>query len=155
MVFLQRKSLVLLEAITVIPKMRGSIRLTELNKPTIDQIQHGRGVLVKVLQCGVDGTDKEIIEGQYGNPPPGFDYLILGHESFGIVEEVGENVTELKPGDLVVPTVRRACGNTIYDKIGTYDMTTTDSYYERGINLLHGFLTTHFVDKPEYLVRVP
>jgi len=144
-----------LKAITFIPKKKGSLCLTELNQPTIDQIQHGRGVLVKILQCGVDGTDKEIIEAQYGNPPPGFDYLILGHESLGIVEKVGENVTELKPGDFVVPTVRRACGNTIYDKIGTYDMTTADTYHEHGINLLHGFLTEYFVDKPEYLVRVP
>jgi threonine dehydrogenase-like Zn-dependent dehydrogenase len=144
-----------LKAITVIPKKKESVQLTEMNKPTIDQIQQGRGILVKVLQCGVDGTDKEIIEGQYGNPPQGFEYLILGHESLGIVEQVGENVTELKIGDLVVPTVRRACGNTIYDKIGTYDMTTADTYHEHGINLLHGFLTEYFVEQPEYLVRVP
>lgn len=144
-----------MKAIAVIPKKKGSIHLTELQKPTIDQIQHGRGVLVKVLQCGVDGTDKEIIEAQYGNPPPGSDFLILGHESLGIVEQVGENVATLKPGDYVVPTVRRACGNTIYDRIGTYDMTTADTYYEHGINFLHGFLTEYFVDKPEYLVRIP
>jgi threonine dehydrogenase-like Zn-dependent dehydrogenase len=47
------------------------------------------------------------------------------------VVEVGPNVTELRPGDYVVATVRRP-GSSIYDRIGTYDMTTDDMYYERG-----------------------
>ena len=42
-------------------------------------------------------------------------------------------------GDYVVATVRRP-GSSIYDLIGTYDMTTDDLYYERGINLRHGYL---------------
>jgi threonine dehydrogenase-like Zn-dependent dehydrogenase len=102
-------------------------------------IPNGRGVLVKVLRVGVDGTDKEINAAEYGAAPPGFDYLTLGHESFGIVEEIGENVTELKRGDYVVATVRRP-GGSLYDRIGTYDMTTDDTYFERGINLRHGYL---------------
>jgi hypothetical protein len=53
-----------------------------------------------------------------------------------------------------VATVRRP-GHSIYDRIGTYDMTTDDTYCERGINLLHGFLTEYYVEDPEYLVRVP
>jgi threonine dehydrogenase-like Zn-dependent dehydrogenase len=146
---------VYLKAIAVIPGEKGSIHLTELPKPSVDDIKNGRGVLVKILYCGVDGTDKEIIEAQYGSPPEGFDFLILGHESLGLVEAVGENVTELSPGDFVVATVRRPCGNTIYDSIGTYDMTTADVYYEHGINLLHGFLTEYYVEKPEYLVKIP
>ena len=60
----------------------------------------GRGVLVKVLRVGVDGTDKEINAAEYGAAPPGFDYLITGHESFGRVVEVGPNVTELAVGRL-------------------------------------------------------
>jgi threonine dehydrogenase-like Zn-dependent dehydrogenase len=43
---------------------------------------------------------------------------------------VGPNVTELRPGDHVVATVRRP-GSSIYDRIGTYDMTTDDVYFER------------------------
>ena len=61
---------------------------------------------------------------------------------------------ELRPGDHVVATVRRP-GSSIYDRIGTYDMTTDDTYFERGINLLHGYLTEYFVDEPEYIVKVP
>src|SRR5262249_19188595 len=54
----------------------------------------------------------------------------------------------------VVATVRRP-GDSLYDRIGTYDMTTDDEYFERGINLRHGFLTEHYVDDPEYIVNVP
>jgi threonine dehydrogenase-like Zn-dependent dehydrogenase len=50
--------------------------------------------------------------------------------------------------------VRRP-GSSIYDQIGTYDMTTDDTYFERGISLRHGFLTEYYVDEPEYIVRVP
>lgn len=110
--------------------------------------------MVKVLRVGVDGTDKEINAAEYGAPPKGDDYLILGHESFGIVEEVGPNVTSLKKGDYVVATVRRP-GSSIYDRIGLYDMTTDDTYFERGINLRHGYLTEYYVDEPEYIVKVP
>src|SRR5262249_34001286 len=86
--------------------------------------------------------------------PPGDDFLILGHESFGQVEAVGPNVTELKADDYVAATVRRP-GSSLYDQIGTYDMTTDDSYFERGINLRHGFLAEYYVDEPEYIVKVP
>src|SRR5262249_10441536 len=83
-----------------------------------------------------------------------YDFLVLGHESFGQVESVGPNVTEVKPGDYVVATVRRP-GSSIYDLIGTNDMTTDNTYYERGINLRHGFLTEYYVDDVEYIVKVP
>jgi threonine dehydrogenase-like Zn-dependent dehydrogenase len=51
-------------------------------------------------------------------------------------------------------TVRRR-GSSIYDQIGAYDMTTDETYYERGINLRHGYLTERYVDDPEYIVKVP
>lgn len=143
-----------MKAIAVIPGKPNSMHLREVPKPIVSEIPNGRGVLVKVLRVGVDGTDKEINAAEYGAAPEGFDYLITGHESFGIVEEVGPNVTELKPGDYVVATVRRP-GHSIYDQIGTYDMTTDDRYYERGINLRHGFLAEYYVDDPEYIVKVP
>ena len=123
-------------------------------KPSVDEVPGGRGVLVKVLRVGVDGTDKEINAAEYGAAPPGYDFLVTGHESFGRVEAVGPNVTELQPGDYVVATVRRP-GSSIYDRIGTYDMTTDDMYFERGINLRHGYLTEYYVDDPEYIVKVP
>jgi glucose 1-dehydrogenase len=143
-----------MKAIAVVPGRPDSVHLAELPRPTVAEVPNGRGVLVKVLRVGVDGTDKEINAAEYGAAPPGFDFLVVGHESFGRVEAVGPSVTELRPGDYVVATVRRP-GSSLYDRIGTYDMTTDDTYFERGINLRHGYLTEYYVDEPEYIVKVP
>jgi threonine dehydrogenase-like Zn-dependent dehydrogenase len=143
-----------MKAVAVIPGKPNSIHLAELPKPSVSDIPNGRGVLVQVLRVGVDGTDKEINAAEYGQAPPGYDFLVIGHECFGRVLQVGPNVTEFMPGDYVVPTVRRP-GGSFYDQIGQYDMTTEDTYYERGINLRHGYLTEQFVEDPEYLVKIP
>ena len=79
---------------------------------------------------------------------------MLGHESFGVVEEVGPAVKHVKPGDYVTCTVRRP-GGSIYDTIGRSDITSEETYYERGINLLHGYLTEYYVDDAEFIVRMP
>ena len=143
-----------MKAIAVLPGKPGSVHLAEMPRPELGDIPGGRGVLVKVLRVGVDGTDKEINAAEYGAAPEGFDFLVIGHESFGRVEAVGPGVTELVPGDYVVATVRRP-GHSIYDLIGTNDMTTDDVYYERGINLRHGYLAEYYVDDVEFLVKVP
>src|SRR3954470_11523432 len=82
-----------MEAIAVIPGKANTMHLRRVPKPSIAQVPDGRGVLVKVLRVGVDGTDKEINAAEYGAAPPGDDYLITGHESFGRVAEVGPNVS--------------------------------------------------------------
>ena len=64
---------------------------------------------LRMLDVGICGTDKEIVAFQYGIPPPGSRYLIIGHESLGEVIEAGPQVKRVKPGDLAVPTVRRPC----------------------------------------------
>src|SRR5918995_881109 len=143
-----------MKAIAVFPGKPNSIHLTNLPEPGVEDVPDERGVLVEVLRVGVDGTDKEIKDAELGAAPEGYDFLVTGHESFGRVLEVGPNVRDLGPGDYVVATVRRP-GNSIYDRMGTYDMTTDETYYERGINLLHGFLTERYVDDSEYMVKVP
>ena len=143
-----------MKAVAVFPGQANSAHIADLEPPDVRSVANGRGVLVRVLRVGIDGTDKEINAAEYGSAPPGYDFLVTGHEGFGVVEKVGPNVSELKPGDFVVATVRRP-GKSIYDLIGTNDMTTDETYYERGINLLHGFLTEHYVDDAEYIVRIP
>lgn len=142
-----------MKAIAVKPGIKDSVYLVEMPKPCLE-CANGRDVLVKVLRVGVDGTDKEINNAEYGAPPRGSDFLIIGHEGFGVVEAVGANVAELKPGDYVVATVRRP-GNSIYDVIGTNDMTTDDVYFERGINLKHGFLSEYYAEDAGFLVKIP
>src|SRR6188768_4421684 len=107
-----------MRAIAVHPGKANSMHLREIPEPSVDDIPDGRGVLVKVLRVGVDGTDKEIDAAEYGAAPPGDDFLVTGHESFGVVEAVGPAVTGLQPGDYVVATVRRP-GSSLYDRIGT------------------------------------
>lgn len=143
-----------MKAIAVTPGQPNSVHLRDIPEPDINSVPEGKGVRVRVLKVGVDATDREINDALYGNSPPGDDYLVLGHECFGIVEEVGPNVRRVKPGDYVTATVRRP-GGSIYDSIGTYDMTSEETYFERGINLLHGYLTEQFVDSEDYIVRVP
>jgi threonine dehydrogenase-like Zn-dependent dehydrogenase len=143
------------KAIAVTPGERNSIRLEEIPKPSIDEIPGGKGVLVQVLRVGVDGTDKEINDAEYGAAPPGEDFLVIGHENFGRVVEVGRNVPDtIVPGTYVVASVRRP-GSSIYGQIGLQDFTTDDVYYERGINLLHGYLTEHYVEDSDYVFPLP
>jgi len=143
-----------MKAMAVIPGKPGSLHLRDVPRPRVEDIEGGRGVLVQVLRVGVDGTDKEINQAEYGQAPPGDDFLIIGHESFGVVTEVGPRVTEFAPGDYVVATVRRP-GRSIYDSVGLQDMTLDDVYYERGINLRHGYLTEYYVESADYLVKFP
>jgi threonine dehydrogenase-like Zn-dependent dehydrogenase len=143
-----------MKAIAVLPGRPNSVHLTELATPSLSDVPDGRGVLVRVLRVGVDGTDREINAAEYGHAPNGYDFLVIGHEGFGRVEEVGPGVTFLKPGDYVVATVRRP-GHSVYDQIGLQDMTTDDEYFERGINLRHGYLTEYYVEDERFVVKVP
>jgi glucose 1-dehydrogenase len=143
------------KAIAVYPGRPNSMHLEDIPKPSLTDVPGGRGVLVRVLRVGVDGTDHEINEAKYGQAPDGSDFLITGHENFGQVVEVGPNVpSAITPGTHVVATVRRP-GHSIYDQIGLQDMTTDDVYYERGINLCHGYLTEYYVEDADYVVPLP
>jgi glucose 1-dehydrogenase len=144
-----------MKAIAVIPGQANSMHLREVPEPSVEDVPDGRGVLVQVLRVGVDGTDVEINAAEYGQAPPGDEFLITGHESFGRVVEVGPNVSPaLQPGTYVVASVRRP-GHSVYDEIGLQDFTTDDEYFERGINLRHGYLTEYYVDDERFIVPLP
>jgi len=72
-----------MKAIAVYPGQKNSVHLADLPMPSLEEIPKGRGVLVRLLRCGVDGTDKEINAAEYGAAPEGFDFLTIGHENFG------------------------------------------------------------------------
>src|SRR5271169_3473488 len=94
-----------MKAIAVFPGTR-EIKLIDHPEPAIESPTQ---VKLRILEVGVCGTDKEICQFDYGTPPPGSEYLVLGHESLGEVVEVGAQVSGFKPGDLVVTMVRRPC----------------------------------------------
>ena len=114
-------------------------------------------VKLRMLEVGICGTDKEICAFEYGTPPAGSEYLVIGHESVGEVVEVGAGVTAVKPGDIVVPTVRRPCGKPecVPCEAGRQDFCTTGAFAERGIKEAHGFLAEYVVEDQAYLNVAP
>jgi NDMA-dependent alcohol dehydrogenase len=83
----------------------------EHNKPvvveqiSIDAPKRGE-VTVKLGACGVCHSDLSAINGTIALPLP----LVLGHEGAGVVEELGEGVTDLAPGDHVIFSFIYMCG---------------------------------------------
>jgi glucose 1-dehydrogenase len=141
-----------MKAIAAFPKTR-EVKLIDHPEPNLVR---PTDVKVKILNVGVCGTDREIWEFKYGTPPPGSDYLITGHESFGQVVEVGEAVRNVKVGDFVVPTVRRGCPeNCIACEQMRQDFCYTGHFTERGIKGAHGFMTEFVVDDEKYMNIVP
>jgi glucose 1-dehydrogenase len=67
-----------IKAIAVHPGVPNSMHLREVDRPSVAHVEGGRGVLVQILRCGVDGTDKEINAAAYGEAPPWHDYLSRG-----------------------------------------------------------------------------
>lgn len=138
-----------MKAIAISPGSVRSARVVDIKKPEPKEDE----VLVKVLEVGIDGTDIEINSGLYGEAPKNSDFLIIGHESLGVVEEPSGN---LKKGDTVVATVRRPCPqNCLNCKNQETDMCLTGDYLERGIKGLHGYMSEYYVEKPTYLIKVP
>lgn len=111
---------------------------------------------MRVLDVGIDATDKEIDAGEYGAAPEGEAVLVLGHEALGVIEQPSSASGELNTGDLVVPTVRRPCPERCPPcSNGFFDFCATGNYSERGIRQAHGYLVDEFVERAEFLVRVP
>ena len=140
-----------MKAIVVKPDLKDSIHVRDMPDPKMQPDQ----VAVKVLRAGLCRTDAEINEGRYGEAPDGDEFLILGHENFGVVEAVGRQVKHFKTGDLVVSTVRRPCGHCYNCLHGENDMCASGLYQERGIMRRHGFMTEYYVESPQWLNRIP
>ena len=77
-----------MRAMSVIPGQPDSAELTELPEP---EAKEGE-LLVEPLFLGVCGTDREILDGAHGEPPPGQERLVLGHEMLGRVKEARRQV---------------------------------------------------------------
>ena len=73
-----------------------------LDPPGANEVQ------VRIEACGVCHSDVHVVETRgWGLPFP----ILLGHEGAGVVEEVGEGVTSVAPGDRVVIAWRAPCGD--------------------------------------------
>jgi threonine dehydrogenase-like Zn-dependent dehydrogenase len=139
-----------MRAITVLPGAPQSSLLENVADPPPSE----GALLVRAALLGVCATDREIVSGRYGSPPPGQHRLILGHESLGHVEAAPAH-SGFERGDLVVGIVRRpdpepctACG------AGEWDMCLNGGYSERGIKERNGYGSEYFRVEPEFAIRV-
>lgn len=142
-----------MKAIAVFPD-KHEIRLIDHPEPKISK---PTDVKLRIIEVGVCGTDKEICAFEYGTPPDGSEYLVIGHESLGEVVEIGAAVSRVKVGDLVVPMVRRPCPHEscLACRSGRQDFCYTGDFTERGIKMQHGFMTEFIVDDEQYMNVVP
>jgi threonine dehydrogenase-like Zn-dependent dehydrogenase len=109
-------------------------------------------VLVRTLEVGVCGTDREISEGLFGVAPEGEPLLVLGHEALAVVEQDGYGFTR---GELVTATVRRSCGHCLACAEGYPDSCLSGDYSERGITRLHGYDRELVAEDPKQLIAIP
>ncbi|MGH2710330.1 MAG: glucose 1-dehydrogenase [Actinomycetota bacterium] len=141
-----------MKALTVEPLTAGSGELQDIPEPAEPE----GSVLIEAIAVGVDGTDQEINDGEYGEPPPGKDRLVLGHESFGRVIEAPDG-SGVSPGDHVVAFVRHPdpvpCPQCA---AGDWDMCTNGQYTEHGIKGRDGFIRERYrVDPDRVIVTDP
>lgn len=139
-----------MKAIAITPRVPDSARVIDAPEPAMTNDQ----VLVRMIRAGICGTDAEINSGEFGEAPPGFEYLILGHENLGQIERVGARTSRFKKGDYVVATVRRPC-DCLNCAAGESDMCIKDEFRERGIRREHGFLAEYYADREDFLIEIP
>ena len=85
--------------------MRSQKAPLEIEEIEIDDPGPGE-VLIKTAASGICHSDLHVIEGDLPIPPP----CVLGHEPAGIVEVIGEGVTDFVPGDHVIGCITQWCG---------------------------------------------
>ncbi len=142
-----------MKAVAVQPQKK-SLVLLDRAVPKIDRPTEA---LLRIVNVGVCGTDKEICQFDYGTPPLHEEHLVLGHEAVAEVIAVGSRVTRVKAGDVVVPTVRRPCphDHCVPCRSGRQDFCVTGEFTERGISGAHGFMTEFVIEDEANLRVVP
>lgn len=117
----------------------GKRSLDEVPAP---QVQKPTDAIVRITRTTICGTDLHILKGDVPAVTPG---RILGHEGVGVIEEVGEGVSNFKKGDRVLISCITSCGKCEYCKKQMY------SHCEDG-----GWILGHLINgtQAEY-VRIP
>ena len=130
---------------------QGRFELREKPRP---ELQDGRDAIVRVTLGSICTSDLHIIHGSVPRAVPG---ITVGHEMVGVVEEVGHEVTSVKPGDRVTVNVETFCGECFFCRHG-YVNNCTDphggwalgcridggqaefvrvTYADQGLNVIH------------------
>jgi glucose 1-dehydrogenase len=143
----------MMRALIVNPGQK-TVRIEERAPPRNPQ---NTEVLLRILEVGICGTDREICAFEYGMPPAGAEEFVLGHEALAEVVAFGPDVMSVEIGQLVVPTVRRACSSPrcAACRAGRQDFCSTGEFRERGIIRADGYLSELVLEEERYLVPVP
>lgn len=88
----------------VLPQGSRSLEIQDLDLPTLLPNQ----VKIKVKACGICGSDIHLV--LHGKMKASYTPCVPGHETSGVVEEIGEEVTKFKKGDRVVVSAGTSCG---------------------------------------------
>ena len=91
---------------------QGRFELREKPRP---ELQAGRDAIVRVTLGSICTSDLHIKHGSVPRAVPG---ITVGHEMVGVVEEVGHEVTSVKPGDRVTVNVETFCGECFFCRHG-------------------------------------
>lgn len=100
---------------------KGKFELMEKPKPIL---LHERDAIVKVTLASICSSDLHIKHGSVPRAVPG---ITVGHEMVGIVEQVGNKVTHVKPGDRVTVNVETFCGECFFCQNGYVNNCTDDN----------------------------
>jgi Zn-dependent alcohol dehydrogenase len=116
---------------------------------TIDPPQRNE-VKVKLAATAICHSDVHLVRGEWGGELP----VVAGHESSGVIAEVGEGVADLQAGDHVVVSLLRSCGRCVYCATGAPYLcngvfaldTQSRLRNQRGEPIYHGIRTASFAE---------
>ena len=122
----------------------GNLELREIEEPRPGKDE----VLIEVAAAGICGTDVHIKHDQTFYTPP----IVLGHEYSGRVVEVGDDVTGIEVGDLVVSPATAYCGKCYQCKTGHMNRCTSEKKRILGTSLANGAFA-RYLTVPEYIIH--
>ncbi|SDW38773.1 Threonine dehydrogenase [Marininema mesophilum] len=114
------------------------------------EIQKRNNVKVKIYGTGICGTDLNVLQGKMYAAPN----MIMGHESVGVVVEVGANVRNITVGDRVVIDPTQFCGTCYYCRKGLTCYCEEFDDWQLGIGA-HGTFGEYYVGEDRFMYKLP
>jgi L-iditol 2-dehydrogenase len=128
-----------------------SFEYADMEKPPLRSRDE---VLISVKACGICGSDVHGMDGSTGRRIPP---IVMGHEASGVIAEIGENVTEWKPGDNVTFDSTIWCGSCYFCRRGEINL--CDNRRVAGVSCeeyrQHGAFAEYVVVPQRILYRLP
>lgn len=129
------------------------IRKVAIEDRPIPQLKDGHDVLVHVSQTGICGSDVHYWQrgriGEYVMTGP----MVLGHESSGVVVEVGERVTDLKPGDRIAMEPGVPCRRCEWCRRGDYHLCCSMVF--AATPPYDGTLAKYYINAADFCYKIP